>query len=145
MSIAYDSIWGFKEDILELRKKFVEELSAHTSQPLGIPLHRYVGKLTVDTAKFMFSGRNKDTNKPFELTISLEKIVEIHLGWDDVLRRWKDTRAWYRPLRVTFKENEENKILYIYAKKPNAIRYGPENKKLYKLLEEGPKHADTDS
>jgi hypothetical protein len=137
VSIEYDSIWGFKNDILELRKKFMEKLSAQISQPVGIPLHRYVGKLTLDTTKLMLSGRNKDTNEPFEVIISRKKIVETHLGWDDVLRRWKDTRAWYRPLRVTFKENEENKILYVYAKKPNAIIYGPENKKLYKLLGDG--------
>ena len=114
MPITYDSIWGFKEDILELRRSFREHVwEAHLSQPFGIPLHRYRGQLTLDAARLLLSGKDKDTNEPLEIVISREKIVEIYLGWDDVLRRWRDTRAWIRPLRVTFQENEESKTLYI--------------------------------
>jgi hypothetical protein len=39
MKLAYDAIWGFEEDILELRKDFKERIiKAHISQPIGIPL-----------------------------------------------------------------------------------------------------------
>ena len=47
--IAFDAIWGFEEDILELKKSFKDHiLKAHTSQPLGKPLHKYKGQITLD-------------------------------------------------------------------------------------------------
>jgi hypothetical protein len=50
-----------------------------------------------------------------------------------VERRWKDTRAWTRPLRITF-ENQGKKALHIYAKKVGAKICGKENKTLYESL-----------
>ena len=108
MAITYDVIWGFKEDILEVRGRFKEHVwLAHLSQPMGIPLHKYKGKVTLNEHKIAFSGKDKDTQQPSEFTIPRQKILEPYLDWDDVLRRWKDTRAWIKPLRITFKTDEE--------------------------------------
>ncbi len=115
--IIFDSIWGFREDILELRKSFKERVwKAHLSQPLGIPLHRYRGQLTVEFDGLSLSGKDKETGKPVEISIPQDKIVEAYLGWDDVMRRWRDSRAWIRPLRLTFKEGEATRTLYIMPK-----------------------------
>ena len=43
----FDAVWGFQEDILEMRKNLGKNIIAHTSQPLGKPLHRYKGKLSI--------------------------------------------------------------------------------------------------
>jgi hypothetical protein len=135
MAVTYDAIWGFKEDILELRKDFKERiLKAHTSQPLGIPLHRYEGKLILDENNLLLVGKDKDSKEDFRLDVSLKEIRDAYLGWDDVLRRWRDTRAWIRPLRITFENHGGSKVLYIYVKNPGTIIYGNENERLFKIL-----------
>ena len=67
------------------------------------------------------------------MLVPLEEISDTHLGWDDVLRRWKDTRALIKPLRITF-EDQGKKALYIYAKRVRAGIYGKQNKTLYEKL-----------
>jgi hypothetical protein len=88
MVTVYDAIWGFKEDILELRKNFKERiLKAHLSQPLGIPLHRYEGQLILDKDKVLLIERNKDSKENFRLVVPQKDIRDVYLGWDSVLRR----------------------------------------------------------
>ncbi|MFQ5758614.1 MAG: hypothetical protein ACE5IF_02935 [Candidatus Bathyarchaeia archaeon] len=135
MATTYDAIWGFEEDILEVRGRFKEHVwLAHLSQPMGIPLHKYKGKVTLDEHKITFIGKDKDTQQPSEFTIPRQKILKAYLGWDDVIRRWKDTRAWIKPLRITFKTDGESRVLYLYAKEESTAVYGGENRRLYEEL-----------
>lgn len=132
---AYDAIWGFKEDIAELRKDFKEHiLKAHTSQPVGIPLHRYEGQLALDEKSVVLSGKDKDTREDFRQVIGLDEVTDVFLGWDNVLRRWRDTRAWIKPLRLMFGEHEKSKTLYIYAKNHGERVYGNKNEELSEIL-----------
>jgi hypothetical protein len=134
---TYDAIWAFKEDILELRGSLREKFVAHLSQPLGLPLHMYRGRITVLEDKIVLSGWNKRSGEPFELSIDREMIENVHMGWDRVLRRWRDTRAWIRPLRITFRERGRKRTLYVYAKKPEGAIYGRENGRLYEYIKIG--------
>ena len=135
MKLAYDAIWGFEEDILELRKDFKEHIiKAHTSQPIGIPLHRYKGQLILNEKKILLSAKNKDTRESFRLVVALDEIIGVFLGWDDVLRRWRDTKAWIRPLRLTFENQGEPKTLYVYVKRHGRRPYGNENEELFEIL-----------
>jgi hypothetical protein len=133
MTAVYEAIWAFGEDILGLRKKLGKEFEAHTSQPLGKPLHKYEGRLSLEDKAISLVGKNKDSHKEFGLFVPLEEISDIHLGWDDGLRRWKDTRALIKPLKITF-ENQGKKALYIYARRVGARTYGNQNKALYERL-----------
>ena len=131
----YDAIWAFEEDIMELKKSLKEHvLMAHLSQPLGKPLHRYVGKIVMEEDGLILSGKDKKTERTSEILIPREKIREAFLGWDDVLRRWRDTRAWIRPLRIRFEDEGKLKTLYIYAKKEEGMIYERENKKIFEEL-----------
>jgi hypothetical protein len=135
MELAYDAIWGFEEDVLELRKDFKEHvIKAHVSQPIGIPLHRYEGELILDEKDILLRGKNEDTRESFRLIVALDEGIRVFLGWDDVLRRWRDTRAWIRPLRLTFENQQEPKTLYIYAKRRGKRSYGNENRELFEIL-----------
>ncbi|MCJ7698961.1 hypothetical protein MUO56_01750 [Candidatus Bathyarchaeota archaeon] len=133
MTAVYGAIWAFGEDILDLRKKLGEEFEAHTSQPLGTPLHKYEGQLSLEDEGISLVGESKDSHKEFRLVVPFGDVSDVYLGWDDVLRRWKDTRALIKPLRITF-ENQGKKALYIYAKRVGARIYGKQNKTLYERL-----------
>ena len=133
--ITFEAIWGFEEDILELKKSFKDHiLKAHTSQPLGKPLHKYEGQITLDEESILLLGKDKDTKENFRLVVSRKGIQDVHLGWDDILKRWRNTRGFIRPLRITFGNHEKTRIIYIYAKKPRAKIFGKENRRLYETL-----------
>ena len=132
---VYDALWAFEEDIEELKKDFKEHiLMAHLSQPLGKPLHRYIGKIVVEEEGIILSGKDTKTGERREIPIPREMIREIFLGWDDVLRRWRDTRAWIPPLRIRFEEEGKHRTLYIYAKKEEGRVYGRENRRIFEEL-----------
>jgi hypothetical protein len=133
MTTTYETLWAFGEDILELRKEFKEEFEAHTSQPLRKPLHRYEGELILENDGILLLGRNKDTQEEFFRQIAFKEISDVYLGWDNMLRRWRNTRAWIKPLRLTI-QNQQKKVLYIYSKKPRAKIYGRDNKALSETL-----------
>ena len=61
-------------------------------------------------------------------------MTNVYLGWDDVLRRWRDTRAWIRPLRLTFENHQKSKTLYVYARSQGIRPYGNDNRELFKVL-----------
>lgn len=132
--LVYDAIWGFQEDILELRKNLGKNIKAHTSQPMGTPLHKYKGQLTINRGSIILKGIGDGSKEPVTYLFSLQEITDTYLGWDDTLRRWKDTRAYIRPLRVTFENETESKILYLYAKRPGTAIYGEENAKINAIL-----------
>ena len=131
---VFSAIWAFSKDIIELRKSFSKNVKAHTSQPLGIPLHRFKGTIRFERESIKLAGIDNKSNKTFTLLFSNEEVEDVNLGWDDTLRRWKDSRSWIRPLRIRFKEESEEQILYIYSKKEDGVIYGSENKNLHKLL-----------
>jgi bifunctional DNA-binding transcriptional regulator/antitoxin component of YhaV-PrlF toxin-antitoxin module len=133
--LILDAVWGFQEDILELRRKIGKNIKAHASQPLGKPLHKYKGKLSITRDNFIIEGEETDSKQQATFLFSLQEITDIHLGWDNTLRRWKDSRAYIRPLRITFENETESRILYLYTKNPDAAIYGEENQKLYKILQ----------
>jgi bifunctional DNA-binding transcriptional regulator/antitoxin component of YhaV-PrlF toxin-antitoxin module len=132
--LTFDAVWGFQEDILELRKNLGKNVIAHTSQPLGKPLHKYKGKLSITRDNFILEGQEVNSKQEATFLFSLQEITDVYLGWDETLRRFKDSRAWIRPLRITFKNETEGKLLYVYVKNPEGTIYGEENQKVYGIL-----------
>ena len=131
----FDAIWGFQEDILELRKNLRKNIQAHASQPFGKPLHRYKGKLSITRNNLILEGEEKETKQQTTFLFQLQEITDIHLGWDDTLRRWKDSRAYIKPLRLEFKNGKEIRTLYLYTKNPDSTIYGEENQEIFDILQ----------
>jgi antitoxin component of MazEF toxin-antitoxin module len=132
--LVYDAIWGLQEDILKMRKGLRKSFVAHTSQPFGMPLHKYKGQLIIEREKVMLKGEDTDSNGPASLLFSQEEVSDIHMGWDNTLRRFKDTRGDIRPLRIVIKNRTETRTLYLYVKKPEAQIYGRENENILQIL-----------
>ena len=124
-----------KGDILELRKNLRKNIQAHASQPFGEPLHRYKGKLSITRNSLILEGEETETKQQTTFLFQLQEITDIHLGWDDTLRRWKDSRAYIKPLRIEFKNGTETRTLYLYTKNPDAATYGEENQEIFDILQ----------
>jgi bifunctional DNA-binding transcriptional regulator/antitoxin component of YhaV-PrlF toxin-antitoxin module len=133
--LTFDAVWGFQEDILKLRKSLGKTLRAHTSQPVGRPLHRYEGRLSITRNDLILEGEDAETKQDAAFLFSRHDVTEIHFGWDDTLRRWKDTRAYIRPLRITFENDTDSRTVYLYAKNPGAVIYGEENQRIRRILQ----------
>jgi antitoxin component of MazEF toxin-antitoxin module len=134
--IIFDAIWAFKEDILQLRKDLKANINAHVSQPLGKPLHKYKGKISITRNNLILEGEIVDSKQQSIFLFSQKEITDFHLGWDNTLRRWKDSRAYIKPLRITFRNGIDTKTVYIYSKNPNSSVYGEKNQEIYEILEE---------
>jgi antitoxin component of MazEF toxin-antitoxin module len=131
---VYDAIWSFQEDILATRGNIMENIKAHTSQPIGIPLHRFKGQLCIEREQVTVTGEDVTSHEPATVLFSLENVKDLNLGWDDTMRRWRDTRALIRPLRIVFQDEAESKTIYLYAKKPEGSVYGGENESIMHIL-----------
>ena len=115
MSTTYEAIWAFREDLQAMKENFREEFEAHTSQPLGTPLRKYEGQLSIDDEGVSLIGKSKDAQEEFSLFVPFKGVLDVYLGWDDVLSRWKDTRALIKPLRIKFKgpKTKRPRLLWI--------------------------------
>ena len=74
----------------------------------------------MDENALILSGKDKETGTPSEIFIPREKIHEVFLGWDDVLRRWKDTRAWIHPSESDSKRTGKQEQFMSTSKNPKA-------------------------
>lgn len=131
----YEALWGFKEDVLGERGRF-GHIMARVIQPLGKPLHRYRGWVKIDEGKLYFFGEDKYTGNLLRMLIPLSKVKDVSVGFDDVIRRWRESRGLERPLKITYREDKKERTLYIQAKDMGRIVYGTTNVGLYRRLKE---------
>lgn len=134
--LILDAIWAFDDEILELRSDWRKNFKAHASQPFGKPLHRYAGVIMMEEEAMFLSGEDVKTGEVSEVYIPGDCVSDLLIGWDDTLRKWKDTRAWIRPLRLRFEEDGDVRTVYIHAKSLGTDYFGRANKKLAEKIGE---------
>ena len=109
-----NSLLAYDEDIKN--RSFREWLVAHTS--FLKPLHRYKGILKVDEEALVFDGKNKNGYIDFNVTILMDNITDVFLGYDEVFRRREDRSMGLRgfePLRIRFETKGGEKTIYVFA------------------------------
>ena len=103
----FEVMWIFSDEFDTLTR--MERWgSTHTSQPIGKPLHKHEGFLSISENAIRFY----DTDMNLLFSINKISIRDISRGYDDVFRRFRDSRGFIPPLKISL----ENKTLYLYSR-----------------------------
>lgn len=106
-----NTLLSFEKDIQN--RSFLDWLKAHTS--FLKPLHRYKGVLILDKESFIFAGRDVKKDKDFNLEVSINEIIDIYLGFDDIFTGWEDRAyPWNKPLKIVY-NNKKQEVIYVFA------------------------------
>jgi len=103
----YETLW-ISSDEFENQIRLERWGSAHTSQPLGKPLHKHEGYLSVVENSIRFY----DVNMNLLFAINKGSVKGIKTTYDDIFERFRDSRGFIPPLRMEF----ENRNLYVYTR-----------------------------
>ena len=71
--------------------------SAHASQPIGKPLHKHEGYLSVSGESLRFYNRNMD----LLFAVGKDSIRDLTVEYDDVFRRLRDSRGLLPPMKIS--------------------------------------------
>ena len=123
------TLLAFEEDIKEA--DFIDWLEAHTS--FMMPLHRYKGMIELNSDNIVFTGVDVKNGEEYNLEIPIKNINDVHLGFDDVFKRRDDRSPWNKPLRIRFKEDDDEKTIYLFINFHRTLRT-TDNKKVYQKL-----------
>lgn len=113
-----EALWISSDEfgtISNLERWFV----AHTSQPIGKPLHKHKGYVILNEDSITFY----DSNMNLLFSIERNKIKSIEVEYDEMFKRFRDSRGFNPPLKIQL----ENKSLYLFTKKEigsRSINYG---------------------
>jgi hypothetical protein len=108
-TMKFDALWIFKEEIK--KAGFIAELEAHTSQPIGLPLHKHHGHIEVDDTSVVLT--EGDSRK----LIQKSEITGLQVSYDDDFQRIRDSRGMIPPMHFSFGDD----AAYIFTK---GTRFG---------------------
>ncbi len=107
-------MWAFEEEIEE-----GISLGDFRSSDLVVrPPYRYQGEiqLTEDTIKLV--GEDKESGKDCSILILRNQVTDIHLGYDQIFRRWKEwltLGSSLQPLRVKWEKDDSQETIYLFV------------------------------
>ena len=88
------ALWIYKDEIARAGSK--EVWSAHTSQPIGSPLHEHEGFLEVTEDSVLLEEKGNTTEIP------KSEIRDLLVGYDDNFRQFRDSRGTLPPMHFSF-------------------------------------------
>ena len=110
---ALDAIWIFSNEFKTITSK--EIWSAHTSQPLGKPLHKHSGKMYMGSAGITLT----DSETGAKTEIPRELFSSYAVGFDDLFTRLGYSRGLNPPLHFGIAEE----TVYIFSRREGESFY----------------------
>ncbi len=103
----FQALWIFDDEFDEIsrRERWIE---AHASQPIGKPLHKHSGYVTVDEEELRFY----DDNLVNLFVIKREEVKDPVIGYDERFRRFRDSRGLIPPFHI----NWNGKEIYMFTR-----------------------------
>lgn len=103
----FEVLWIFSDEFESL-SRMERWGSAHASQPIGKPLHKHEGYLSVSGDFLRFYNENMD----LLYVIRRDSIRDLSVAYDDVFRRFRDSRGLLPPMKLIL----DNKTVYMFTK-----------------------------
>ncbi|MHC1590852.1 MAG: winged helix DNA-binding protein [Candidatus Helarchaeales archaeon] len=122
----------FKSDLIN--KDFRKRRMSYRNKIRHLPLHKYVGKLTIYNNFLTFNGENPIQKKFFFFKLDFDNIKKIALDYDDVYKG-RFGSLFSKPVKIEFeKSNSIPDILYVFADWSRSFKIARKNKDFYDLL-----------
>jgi hypothetical protein len=102
----FEALWIFADELNRITRR--EILTAHVSQPVGKPLYRHEGFITLQDSSLDFY--DKEFIKLFSVPRS--KIKGLTVGYDKDFKRFQHSRGVIPPMHFIF----DRKKLYLFTK-----------------------------
>ncbi len=109
----HEALWIFKDEMDKITA--TEWLSAHTTQPIGKPLHKHKGFIAVDKGNLIFYDEEMDR----QFSVRQRDIRGLSVSYDATFRRFRDSRGLIPPLHFRF----NNKGIYLFTRPANKVMY----------------------
>ena len=107
------ALWIYRDEIPRATNEQV--WSAHTSQPIGEPLHNHKGFIEVTPTSVVFEEISPTLavfdEKEDRKEISKSEIKDLQVSYDDNFRQWRDSRGADPPMHFSFGSDE----VYIFT------------------------------
>lgn len=107
---TFEAIWIFRDELKH--PGLLDELEAHTSQPIGMPLHKHRGHISVDRSSVTLA-EGEDLRR-----IPRSEISGIEISYDAYFRRLRDSRGLIPPMHFAF--GDEAVYLFTRVSKSQA-------------------------
>ena len=121
-TLRFEALWIFREEVK--RAGFSAEWDAHTSQPLGRPLHKHEGYVEAgEESVVLVEGDNKTE-------IPKSEIRNLRVSFDSDFRRSKDSRGLEKPMHFSFGDE----VVYIFTRGPGSAFWRGENAALLEVI-----------
>ncbi|MEO9365678.1 MULTISPECIES: hypothetical protein [Candidatus Nitrosocaldus] len=101
-----------------------------------LPPHRYDGTLTIDEGRILFDGKDLISNERFRLSIPMDSIRDIHLGFDDLYigKDSKGKRYQLSPIRLKYVDDtSRQRMIYIFPEFRGLFRTNS-SEEVYRIL-----------
>lgn len=121
-TLRLEALWIFREEVK--KAGFLAEWEAHTSQPLGMPLHKHEGYIEVDKKSVaLVEGNNR-------IEIPKSEISNLQVGFDKDFKRLRDSRGLDEPMHFSF----GNEAVYIFTRGSNSAFWRGKNTTLFEAI-----------
>ena len=105
--LMLEALWLFSDEFDSV-SGWERWVSAHTSQPLGKPLHKHDGFISITGSSMHFYNGNME----LLYTIKKDSIIDLSVGYDEFFKRFRDSRGFIPPMKVTL----QDKSIYMFTK-----------------------------
>jgi hypothetical protein len=121
-TLRFEALWIFKEEIE--RAGVIAEVEAHTSQPIGKPLHKHEGHIEVDdTSVRLIEGEYKSS-------VEKSEISGLQVSYDQSFQRLRDSRGALPPMHFSFGGDQ----VYLFTRKSRLDGWQGQNEDLFKAI-----------
>ena len=121
-TLRLEAMWIFRGEVK--KAGLLAEWDAHTSQPLGRPLHKHEGYIEADEKSVaLVEGTNRKE-------IPKSEIRNLRVGFDKDFRRLRDSRGLDKPMHFSFGDE----AVYIFTRCPGSVFWRGKNTTLFDAI-----------